>query len=438
MKFKQMNRRTLSALIIVSVLSVCGAIAYAQTCSPDSTFLRWTIGKPRDAAGLYHVTVNWSAGPDGAPNATMMAQIQGATADWNIYACTTGVVFEPVNGSADLEFVLTTDESLTGGCARYDPPSVRIYHGPNLQSRLDNLGAAQTRLVFKHELGHFLGLGHTTSPATIMNQGQNCLSFASATSITAADALQAALCMNASNLCPIFCHQQGEFCLNDGDCCDGFCNAAGQCGVLQETEGCDPPCSCEYVCYDHLCSIATPILVDVLGNGLNLTHWSDGINFDLNSDGVRHALSWTARNSDDAWLVLDRNQNGVIDNGRELFGNTTPQPHRPEGVEPNGFLALAEYDRSERGGNADGQITEVDPVYSLLRLWQDVNHNGTSEPEELHTLREFGITALDLDYKLSKRTDEYGNQFRYRAKLKDAHGAQAGRWTWDVILQTEP
>lgn len=68
----------------------------------------------------------------------------------------------------------------------------------------------------------------------------------------------------------------------------------------------------------------------------------------------------------------------------------------------------------------------------------DTNHNGTTEPTELHTLTEFGLETLELDYKESKRTDEHGNQFRYRAKVKDVHNTQLGRWAWDVVLVSAP
>ncbi|MGH9775647.1 MAG: hypothetical protein ACRD50_11945 [Candidatus Acidiferrales bacterium] len=132
--------------------------------------------------------------------------------------------------------------------------------------------------------------------------------------------------------------------------------------------------------------------------------------------------------------MFDRDNDGVIDSGKELFGNFTPQPPSRH---LNGFAALAVYDQPDHGGNGDGVIDAQDKVYSLLRIWVDLNHDGIAQPDELFTLSQVGVDSISLNHHLSKRTDQYGNSFRYESTV-NAHdpntGNKVGRLAYDVFL----
>ena len=88
-------------------------------------------------------------------------------------------------------------------------------------------------------------------------------------------------------------------------------------------------------------SLNCPLIVDTARDGYKLTSVDNGVRFDLNADGVLEQVAWTRRDSDDAFLALDRNGNGRIDDGGELFGNHTPaRPDNREITTANGFEAL--------------------------------------------------------------------------------------------------
>ena len=132
-----------------------------------------------------------------------------------------------------------------------------------------------------------------------------------------------------------------------------------------------------------------------------LTDQIHGVQFDLNADGIEELTAWTHQNSHLAFLALDRNGNGKIDNGSELFGN-----HTFTGV-GNGFAAL------NREAGYVGLIREGVPLYEKLLLWEDENHNGISEAWELHKLSDHYV-GVDGGYEPDAFVDKYGNAFRFR------------------------
>ena len=178
----------------------------------------------------------------------------------------------------------------------------------------------------------------------------------------------------------------------------------------------------------------SPIIIDVSGKGFVLTNAAAGVTFDISGTGKPIQMGWTAAGADNAFLCLP-GSDGKCDNGKNLFGNFTPQPPSQN---PNGFAALAVYDKPENGGNGDGIIDARDAVFASLRLWIDANHDGISQPEELHTLPSLGVVSISLNYKLSKKVDQYGNVFRYKAAVdpNDPDPSHVGKTAYDVFFVT--
>jgi hypothetical protein len=178
----------------------------------------------------------------------------------------------------------------------------------------------------------------------------------------------------------------------------------------------------------------SPIIIDVNGSGFQLTDAASGVRFDISGTGTPIQMGWTAEGAANAFLALP-GTDGLVDNGKQLFGNFTPQPPSNN---PNGFAALAVYDLPANGGNGDGIIDSHDAIYSVLRLWIDANHDGISQPEELHTLSSLGVVSISLNYTLSRRVDQYGNVFRYKAAVdpNDPDPSHVGRMAYDVFFVT--
>ena len=336
-----------------------------------------------------------------------------------------------VNSSGSHEAQLNLSEQRSNGVVTNVSGVLKFWN--RIRSGTPSLLPAFLRSTARHEGGHGIGLDNSDlqcpEGSNIMFPSRNQETFITDcdNEVIKTDPVYPGPTPTATPT-PDFvpCAGNGLTCLAANECCSGWCNPF--------TTQCQ---TCPGQLYDGLCT-ETPILIDVLGNGFNLTDLEGGVIFDLNADGTGEHLSWTSAGSDDAWLALDRDGNGTIDNGKELFGEFTPQPEPPTGGERNGFLALAEYDEAANGGNEDGVIDSHDAVFSSLRLWQDTSHNGISEPTELHKIEDLGLKSIHLDYKTSRRVDEHGNRFRYRAKVKDTRDFQLGRWAWDVALVARP
>jgi len=166
-------------------------------------------------------------------------------------------------------------------------------------------------------------------------------------------------------------------------------------------------------------SSSSPIVIDWDASGISLTSAENGRVWTFFPDEPPVHTAWIDPVSTNAFLVLDRNGNGEIDDGTEMFGNVSPQPDT--GVEKNGFAALALFDE-----NHDGVIDARDPVFADLRL---MRADGS-----LHPLREYGVVSISLAYHPANKTDKYGNVGRFQSRIETTEGKpHAVAWDWWLV-----
>ena len=327
---------------------------------------------------------------------TYASQIQAGIDQWGV--CPTagsGFPSMGLGGSAAMTIWVmntpgfsTTD---TGGCGQLHPErdSNGVLIGGSIELfDLDKHGAdcmPQWPGTVAHEIGHVLGLGHSDCPNHIMGY-------------VWPREVQSAEC----------------------DAADEFSTLPGE--VVEPPPPDNDPMR-------HTC--VSPIILDMAGDGYRLTSLEDGVMFDLRNEGQARRVAWTRAGAGNAFLALDINHNGIVDNGGELFGNFTRL--RSGGLATNGFEALRELD-----ANDDGVVNRRDAAWAQLLLWTDRDHDGISSPDELVPIMESYVTALETDYHVVARSDRWRNFLQFMSRFWVTQGSKEhSRIYYDVFLRVE-
>lgn len=343
-------------------------------------------------------------------------RVEAATGIWNDEFNRRGTAASATAGTGDLEIVVTG--SMSSGGAFFGN---RIYIS-SADWMDPNVPNGYIIALIAHEFGHAFGFKQVQCGGQSLMSDTNRSSYR--TSFSDCDQQQLAAFLG---IVPTRRDDDDDGYENDEDC------APNDASVPEPTSCTEALCDegMIYVDSTGVCTWGSPIIIP-LGTAadVRLTSVEDGVVFDLDGDSRKERISWTAIDTNASWLVLDRNGNGVIDDGTELFGNFSPQPFA---ADRNGFLALAVFDTPASGGNADGWIDSNDSVFAALQLWRDSSQDGFSQPEELSPVAESGVSRLALSYSLSQHRDPHGNVFRYRARIE---GPRAP-WAYDVFLKVQ-
>ncbi len=392
-------RRVPAACVIAAVSWVLAPLAFAQCVDSDR--------EVDQEVGYNCISLNLIGFPP-----TMSGAVASAAGDWNDPSCNErGDSFPEfeIGGECLLQISVVWNQGVNPrnefSPGNFSGSTINVYsqtRNPVNGSLISAGSATVVRDTVAHELGHTLGLKdrfssscqgfamaqlgvRQTSPPTFQDR-----------SVRGAECQKAA----ATNLTPA---ERGT---------------TDPPGPIHPSD--NPPCE-QVGC--------SPILIDLGRRGFGFSSASNGANFDIDADGFAEEISWVDPSFEDGFLVLDRNSNGVIDSGLELFGNVTAQPMVNE---LNGFQALSVFDFPLFGGNSDGWISAQDAVFDLLRIWSDSDSDGLSSPEEMLSLAESGIRRIAIGHVRVGLRDSYGNEIRWASVVQMTNGNY--RLAVDVIF----
>lgn len=389
---------TVSLVIPAIVIAICTGAG--RTSSTTNHY------QPSGVTSPFTVGLKYTSGQIGSQ------MVQSAIGMWTGGCPGAGVDYpNPLNNQDGL-FDITLNYGVSSGsdkCASRSGNTITLYGAAIRSGQPYNCTDADMSISLAHELGHWYGLSHTSATA-------GCASYIMYPGTGNAGGNRTVQSQECTQV------KDEWVTLNEPE---HPSNSEPEEGPEDDPE--DPSTGCEYA------DCVTPIIVDVRRNGFRLTGLGDTVMFDIDADGIEEELSWTDGASDDAFLALDRNGNGTVDDGSELFGAISAQPPGPE---PNGFRALAVFDGSSFGGDGDGWISPDDSIYSSLLLWTDRNHDGVSQAVELSSLSALGIEAIKLTPVVMGRRDRYGNRLRWGSLVE--FGTGSGLAAVDVILLRQP
>ena len=171
-----------------------------------------------------------------------------------------------------------------------------------------------------------------------------------------------------------------------------------------------------------------PLILDLNRNGKYTSDAVNGVHFDYSGDGFAEKTAWVE--SGDGLLVYDKNGNGIIDDGNELFGDKTVMHDGT--VAANGFSALKDFD-----SNGDGKINSDDEQFKQFQVWMDLNNDGVSQKGELFSLSELGIKELSLNATNYNKEDENGNVIARKSSVTYEDGTVGGmaELNFDIISE---
>ncbi len=208
------------------------------------------------------------------------------------------------------------------------------------------------------------------------------------------------------------------------------CDASGSAGTAwcveeEENGGARGWTECEVNTAPDPSSSSTPLLISFDGAAVAYTTLPG--EFDLTRGGLCAATDWPSART--PWLALDRDGDGAITSGAELFGSATSLASGAHA--DNGFQALAELD-----SDGDGRITATDGAFASLRLWADADADRHSSTAELRTLTQAGVAAIELGYRVDRRCTARGNcEVERAAVVLDAGAAHHHAEIVDVHLK---